>query len=286
MLRRAIDELCLAGMNTVILQLADGFRLASTAVQPRADALSKNDLLDIVAYARGSGVRVIPEVKLLSHQEKFFGTRFQELLFNQQTYDPRVAAVYELAFEYIDELIGLINPDAIHIGHDEIRGVKRPLPRKIFKAGEQPLPPELFVQDVLQVHARLKQRGVAVWMWGDMLVWPGEFPTMNPRHLHGDEAYAAIRSRIPRDIVICDWHYIDTQPEFPTLTTFAAEGFQVLGATWKQEAAIRNMSAFAAANPEGVQGMIATTWFHLQRREWDIMRRILRTSGDAFWYGQ
>jgi len=284
MIKRALDEASLAGMNLLAVQMADVFRLDSPAVQPRRDALSKQQLSRILAYARGSGFKIVPEVKLLSHQEKFFKDRYPELMYNQRTYDPRIDKVYELAFEYLDEVIELFDPYAIHIGHDEIKGFTRRQRRKIFKPGEQALPPELFLQDVQRVYEYLEGRGVEVWMWGDMLVWPDEFPTMNPRHLHGNEAYAAIRPGIPRGIVIVDWHYIDEQPEYPTLTTFVEEGFRVVGAAWKREQTIRNFSAYAAANPDGVEGMLATTWFHLRRREWETMERIIRISGNAFWY--
>jgi hypothetical protein len=58
------------------------------------------------------------------------------------------------------------------------------------------------------------------------------------------------------------------------------EGFRVIGATWKKGRTIRNFSSFAAGH--GASGMIATTWFHVQRREWDVVEKIIRTSGEVF----
>lgn len=45
-------------------------------------------------------------------------------MFNERTFYPRNAAVYPIVFSLIDELQGLINPSAIHIGHDEVVGLR------------------------------------------------------------------------------------------------------------------------------------------------------------------
>lgn len=119
-------------------------------------------------------------------------------------------------------------------------------------------------------------------MWGDMLISPDEFPEMLGRHLHGTlPGYGkAMREKLPKDIVICDWHYFDTQKDFPSLAAFKREGFRVLGATWKKDDTTANFSRYAAAH--GADGMIATTWFHVQRKEWDIVDKIIDTSGKIF----
>ncbi|MEE4186110.1 MAG: family 20 glycosylhydrolase [Gammaproteobacteria bacterium] len=285
MVKRAIDEASLAGINLWLFQLADAVALYSPAVKARADALRKHELRAIVNYARQSGMRVIPEVKLLSHQEKFFGQEHPELLFNQRTYDPRKEEVYELVYDYLDEVIDIIGPDAIHIGHDEIKGFTKRQRTEMFKPGEVALPAELFLQDVERIHAYLSERNVEVWMWGDMLLGKKEFPGMFARELHGNAEYAALRSRIPKSIVICDWHYVDEQTAFPSLLAFADEGLRVLGSSWRREETISNFSAYVAAHPEQAEGMIATTWFYLQRRQWDVVERIIRVSGTAFWQG-
>ena len=91
---------------------------------------------------------------------------------------------------------------------------------------------------------------------------------------------AELRKQLPKDIVICDWHYRDKQPDFPSLAAFKQEGFRVLGATWKKQQTIRNFSRYAALH--GADGMIATTWFHVQKKEWELVEQIITISGKAF----
>jgi hypothetical protein len=140
----------------------------------------------------------------------------------------------------------------------------------------------LFLKDVLILNEHLKKKGIQTWMWGDMLISPDEVPSMKPEQMHGSMAgYGkALRDKLPRDIVICDWHYLDDQPYFPSLYMFRQEGFKVIGTTWKKEKTIHNFSLYAAKH--GAEGMIATTWSHVQRKEWDVVERIIRESGEAF----
>jgi len=76
-----------------------------------------------------------------------------------------------------------------------------------------------------------------------MLIAPDEFPTMsnggdiNLGDINGSSlGYGQVlRRKIPKDIVICDWHYNirGKQTDFPTLAAFKSDGFRVLGTTWR-----------------------------------------------------
>ncbi|MFZ0257665.1 MAG: hypothetical protein WAN46_18950, partial [Gammaproteobacteria bacterium] len=105
---------------------------------------------------------------------------------------------------------------------------------------------------------------------------------MLAKHLHGTApGYGkALRDKLPHDIVISDWHYFDNQKDFPSLTTMQKEGFRVIGVTWKKPKTIRNFSRYAAQH--SAYGMMATTWFHVQRQEWDVVNQIISESGSAF----
>ncbi len=272
-----------SGFNTLIISMADGIRLNSFPGRPLENALNADEFKDVVQFARQQGLDVIPEIKLLTHQEKFLGNTRPDLMFNARTYDPRKPEVHALVLAYLEELIVLLHPKAILIGHDEAVGWKeRHFEKGLLKPGERILPADLFLEDVNRIHAYLKKRNVETWMWGDMLISPEEFPEMLAGGLHGESVgYGkALRDKLPRDIVICDWHYLDSQAEFPSLATFKTEGFRVLGATWKKPQTIRNFSRYAATH--GADGMIATTWFHVQNKEWDVVERIIRESGQAF----
>lgn len=278
-----VDEAKRYGMNTIVVQVADGVALQKAPWAIQEGAWSRDEFKAWVEYVKDMGMQVVPELKLLTHQEKFFQSLHPHLMFNANTYDPANEEVYQnYVYPLIDELIDLIAPKAFHIGHDEVAGHNERSQKELRKAGQLMLPAKKFYQDTVRVHEYLVKRGIETWMWGDMLISPEEFPEMLGRELHGVvSGYGKVlRQKLPKDIVICDWHYADDQEEFPSLATFKAEGFRVLGATWKKEKTIRNFSRYAAE--QGADGMIATTWFHVQRKEWDVVSRIIHTSGRVF----
>jgi len=279
-LRRIIVQARYARLNTLVLALADGIELKSLPGIARADAISRTDLLSFVRFANENGIVVIPELKLLSHQEKFLKKQHPTWLYNRLTYNPNNDKLYRGVIAVIDEVIELFQPFAIHIGHDEVAGIATHLK---LEGDERSLPPDLFEKDVKVLHGHLKSRNIETWMWGDMLLLPSEFPSMHKVNMNGFGGYAQLRDRLPRDIVICDWHYFDTQGDFPSSKRFTELGYRVLGATWKRPETIDNFSRYVADLPNGGAGMIATTWFHVQRGEWEIVERIIRTSGEAFW---
>ena len=265
--------------NTLILQLANSvqFKSMERIVRP-SSPWTVAEFLSVVRFARENGLEVIPEIKLLTHQEKLLRQHYPDLMYNKFTYDPQKNETYATVLPMIDEVIDEMRPKAVHIGHDELAGWD---PQKNLEAGETVLPPELFLMDVQRLHAHLKRRGVDTWMWGDMLLAPQEFPDMGPRQLHGAHGHAALRSKIPQDIVICDWHYRGLT--FPSALAFAQAGHRVLGATWKRADNIRAFSRYVANMKMGGEGMIATTWHHVRREEWNLVDDIIKTSGEAFW---
>jgi len=280
--RRMVDKAASAGFNVVQVQVTDGVSLEASPWRPGRNAWTKAEFSAWIAYAREKGLSIVPELKLLTHQEKFLQGRFSDLMYNRSTYDPRQHEVYERVFPVIDEVIALTEPEAVHIGHDEVAGYKPYSAKKWLNDGEEMLPASLFLKDIERLHEFLKSRGVDTWMWGDMLISPQEFPQMSDRPLHGiAPGYGkALRERLPREIVICDWHYSDDQEEFPSLSTMQEEGFRVIGATWQKETTIRNFSRFAASR--GAYGMMATSWSPVQKGEWSVVDRIIDESGRAF----
>ena len=291
-IRAMIDKARLARMNALIISLADDVRFDSKAVVARKNALTKKQLVAIVEYARAAGMVVIPHVPLLTKQHKFFKSDRPELMYNNTTYDPSNPELYSLVFEYLEELIATLQPVAIHIGHDEVEGIfprskgKKWTPleqRKRLKPGDKPLPPWLFLHHVRKIEAFLAERGVRTWMWGDMLISDREFPGMDGDNLNGNFGYSDIRKRIPRDILICDWHYQYRGPAFSSMLAFVNEGHDVLGATWNDPENIRNFSRFTASLAHRPRGMIATTWFLVRQNEWEAVDKIIEESGRYYW---
>lgn len=292
---RLVDLAATQHFNTLILGVAwrGSTKLTSAPWTVGEGQWSKKELLDVANYARSKGMKFIPQVELLTHQEVFFQNTHPEWMFNSSTYDPRHPKLYETVFSVLDELIDLIHPEAIHIGHDELVGwvLRKSIIEKHIglRDGEQMLPAELFLKDVMLIHDHLAKKGVVTWMWGDMLISPDEFPQMSPFELHGAaRGYGkSLRDKLPRDIVICDWHYFDGQIDFSSIETLSREGFVVLGTTWRKPETIQNFSKYAASH--GAAGMVASTWFIPGSRSkhvvnnWGDLYQLMITSGGAFY---
>lgn len=279
---RILDAACNNGFNTVVVQIANSIKLDAAPKLTRRGAWEKQDMTTFLQRAETCNIDVVPELKLLTHQEKFFQEHYPNLMYNVVTYDPREDGVYDIVMPVLDEVIELMQPRAISIGHDEVIGWNRAHARKNLRDGESMLPADLFLADTLRLHGYLREKGVDTWMWGDMLFAPTEVPEMRASYLHGGPSgYGkAVRQQLPKDIVICDWHYVDQQAEFPTMTILQEEGFRVIGATWKKGDTIRQFSAYAAKHD--AYGMMATIWFHVPLKEWDTVEQILSESGKHF----
>lgn len=283
-LRRLVQRARQARMNTLVVQVADALALPSLRGNERDDALDPAAFVDFIQFARANGLDVIPEVKLLTHQEKFLKKAYPDLMYNSATYDPADPSVQGFVFAYLEELIDLVEPAAIHIGHDEVRQLDSIGRRNGLLPGERPLPASLYLQSVRSLHDFLHDRDIETWMWGDMLLSPDDFPGMDERNLNGTAEFSAVRESLPRDIVICDWHYYDRK-EFPSAKLFSDLGFRVIGATWKRQDVARSFSRYLTEVPTA-HGMMATTWFTVQRDQWDTVFGIIDESGEAFWNGR
>ncbi len=281
--RGIVDLACESGFNAVQFLLMNGVRMDRAPWRPSPRAWTKAQLLEWVAHIRAAGMEPIPEIKLLTHQEKFLGDRHPRLLYNAMTYDPRNEEVYTLVFSFLDEVLEGLRPRVVHIGHDEVFGFAPGQARQLKKAGAYPLPADLFFEDIRRITGFLGPKGVGVWMWGDMLLSPDEFPGMLAKHLHGTlPGYGRpLRERLSREIVICDWHDSDDQEEFPAFSRLREEGFRVVAATWKKEHTIRNFARYASAH--GAFGLMATTWYNMDNPAHEaLVRWIVRSSDRLF----
>ncbi len=286
---RIADLAATSGYNTMILDMGGRIAFPSFPGKLLPSPWSRDEFVTTVAYIRSKGMDVIPGIQLLTHQGQFFAGKHPELMLSPLVYDPENPMVYKLIMPYLDEVITAVKPKAIHIGHDEAGLTwNKDRTATVLSTDTSLLPATLFLKDVITLNEYLKSKSVKTWMWGDMLIAPTEFPNMLAQHFHGiTPGYGkALRLQIPKDIVICDWHYWDDQTAFTTIDTLKKEGFTSLGATWRKAKTTNNFSAYAATH--GAQGMIETTWFEPQRKtnviitDWNEMTRLITDSGAIF----
>jgi len=280
-----------ARMNALFLLFNKHFAFKTLAGATSSDAISLPELRQITSYAKENGLEVIPMINLLTRQSH--GGIMQQApkmgiahsMYNVDTYDPADPENYRFVFSFLDEIIELIHPQKIHIGHSEVLGCYPKDRKNMGKNGYKVLPAKLFQKDVETLHNYLKEKNIETWMWGDMLLSKEEFPIMRPIGLNGNlPGYGKpLRQNLPKDIVICDWHYKDKQPEFPSAKAFADEGFRVVGATWQTTPTINNFTRYMTRNvgPNGI-GMLAGIWGYWKEKK-EISNRLIEFSGNEYW---
>ncbi|MDP4186071.1 MAG: family 20 glycosylhydrolase, partial [Bacteroidota bacterium] len=142
-----------------------------------------------------------------------------------KSYCPLHPDLHKVLFDLIDEVMDAFHADAFHAGMDEVIYIGNKDCRRCHRKDRV----QLFADEVKRIHDHVTDRKARMWMWGDRLLdghttgigfWEASYNGTDP----------AI-DRIPKDIVICDWHY--DRPE-PTAPYFALKGFDVVSCTWKK----------------------------------------------------
>ncbi len=162
------------------------------------------------------------------------------------------------------------NPPYFHIGCDEAT------PPSCPECTKKPYS-ELFLNHIGEIEKTLKKRGARPMMWHDMLLgkddkrWSGFYA-------HADESLASAVSKLPRDIVVCDWYYGAPTTAYPTLDYFKQEGFDVLACPWDNIGGIAAQGRYASKH--GMYGILGTIWHHFTG---NTMAEIFFTLSNISW---
>jgi hypothetical protein len=180
------------------------------------EILEKSEVAELVRYAAGHHIEVVPEIPSLTHSY-YLLTRHRELAAIKgaewpDTYCPTDPRTYELLFDVMDEYIEVMKPKMIHIGHDEMFF---PLELCHCCAGKDMR--ELYAYDVNRVHDYLAKKGIQTGMYGDHLIEsvrgaekkPFKTPAGATYHMPGALTPDQVARLIPKDIVIFNWFWHD-----------------------------------------------------------------------------
>jgi hypothetical protein len=275
LVNRFIEALAKEGVNTLVMEFDYHYQFTRRPEVIDADALSRENVQAIAEACRKAGVRLIPQINLLGHQS-WANVTFALLRAHPEfdetpgqypdnqgiycrSYCPLQAKVHDVVFDLIDELMDVTGSDTFHAGLDEV-----------FLIGEVSCPrckgkdkAELFAGEVKAIHDHLAASDRKLWIWGDRLL-DGELTGFGKWEASHNGTQAAIRM-IPKDVLICDWHY---DRALPTASYFAMEGFSVVSSSWrKSDVALSQLDHIqtvrAQATPEvgdRMQGILQTTW--------------------------
>lgn len=273
-LKRVIaEQLAPAGVNVLLLEVDYVYAWQShpELIEGGAEVINKEDARELASLCRANGIHLIPLFNCLGHQS--WGPGSRPLLRQYPEFDetpeipqdgkgvycrswcPLHPDVNKVAFALIDELIDAFQPDALHVGMDEVFFIANPkCPRC---AGENPA--ELFAKAVNDLHKHVvDKKGLTMLMWGDRLL---DMPTMNYNMFESSKnGTAPAVDLVPKDIIICDWHY-GTRPDYPSIPFFQQKGFRVWPSSWNRaDAALALLRYSRKMNTGNVIGHLCTSW--------------------------
>jgi hypothetical protein len=242
------DELAPRHVNTLILRVDFNYQYQSHPELRDTLSLSKEDVKKIVDVCRKNGIKIIPQINLLGHQSwagklnnllrvypQFDETPWVSMPQNYswpnadslycKSYCPLHPEVHKVVFALVDELCTVFEADAFHAGMDEV-----------FYIGADKCPrcggkdkAELFAGEVTLIRNHLAAQNRKLWIWGDRLI-DGKSTGIGSWEASGNGTCRAV-DLIPRDVVICDWHYERAEQ---TAVYFAMKGLSVVTSTWKK----------------------------------------------------
>lgn len=274
------DELIPRKVNTLVLRVDYRYEYTSHPELIDENALTKAQVKEIVRACKNGGIRIIPQVNMFGHQSWF--TNIGKLLevypqFNETpevpmdkelkwpnewglyclSYCPLHPDLHKITFDIIDEIVEVFEADAFHAGMDEIFYIG------MDKRCKGKSNADLFAGEVTAIRDHLAKKNKRLWIWGDRLI-DGETTGMGMWEASTNNTYKAI-DKIPKDVVINDWHY--ERPD-PTAAYFALNGFEVITCPWRNpevtKEQLKMMVTFRKNAPEKIknryQGMLQTVW--------------------------
>jgi hypothetical protein len=273
LLGTCLPELERMGINLLILEVDYAFNFQShPELRDVISPITKEGAQELARKCKEHGIRLVPEFQCLGHQswEGFTSsllTQYPEFDLTPGAY-PGNAGIYcrewnpldsrlkKIVFELMDEIIEAFSADAFHVGMDEIFLITN----RFATATKTMDPAVVFADAIKDFHSHLVgKRGVEMMMWGDRLIEGRKYPQYDEKEASNIGTAPAV-DMIPKDIIICDWHY-RKMGAYPSIPMFLEKGFRVLPTSWKDIPASKALIqySFGQNNPR-MLGHLFTTW--------------------------
>ena len=256
------------GCNTLVLLTRYQYQFESHPEASDGEPLTPAQAAGIASLCRQNNIRIIPKMNLLGHQSGKSQGSDQGLLRVYPEFDetpdlptvrycrslcPRHPQVKEVVFDLADELIDAFEADAIHVGLDEV-----------FEIGKCPRckdtpNAELFAEWVNVLHSHfVGERGLEMLMWSDRLL-DSDTTGYGEWEASANDTWTMIDT-IPKDIIMCDWHYRE-RDNYPSIPFFAAKGFRSVVCPWRELKATEALLRYASEHgTEKLLGVLQTSW--------------------------
>ena len=260
------------GVNALVVEVNYHYAYRSYPQVAEQNPLTSAEIKRLLAACRKAGVEMIPQINCLGHQS--WAGRSHGLLRAFPEFDerpdipqdvdnkaiycrswcPKHPKVHEVVFALVNELADVCEAQQFHVGMDEV-----------FLIAEDKCPrcrgedaADLFAGEVTALADHLAESGRTMWMWGDRLINAAEWATGRWSGSE-NETWRAVDC-VPKDIVICDWHY---EKAVETPAFFVQSGFAVVASPWqKEDVALAELDIMRRVRRESdrVLGMLQTSW--------------------------
>ncbi len=279
------SELAPRNVNVLVLRVEYNYKFKRHPELTDSLALSRREIKKIVRDCKKNNIKLIPLIDMLGHQSGSKGPgrllkvypQFDETPipkipdstkvvlngFNMKSYCPLHPDIHAILFDVIDEICNVFESDIFHAGMDEV-----------FDIGNDKCPrcagrdkAELFAGEVRTLHDHLAEKNRKLWIWGDRLI-DGKTTGLGRWEASYNNTYKAV-NLIPKDVVICDWHY-----ERPDLTPvyFTMNGLSVISCPFRNPASavlqaedmIRFRKYSSKQMSDRFLGVMQTVWSNTQ----------------------
>lgn len=268
-----IPRLARRGVNLLVVEVDYNYEYKSHPELRGPDPVSKKQAGQIVKLCRQYGIKVVPEFQSFGHQsweKKTFSLLTVYPQFDEtpgkypgnqgiycRSWCPLHPDLPPVINSLYDELLEDFEAEALHVGMDEVFIIADPdCPRC---RGRNPA--WLFAHAVMTAYDHIfRKRGKEMWMWGDRLL-DGQATGYGEWEASLNGTHPAI-DMIPRDIIICDWHY-EVRPDrsYPSIDIFLQKGFRVLPTSFKNVQAAEDLINYSLRFPrERMLGHLCTIW--------------------------
>ena len=278
-----IEKILAGKINLLVLQTRYRYQFKTHPECTGRYALSEKDVKRILSACRNAKIELIPKMNLFGHQSglpnvpddgilhgapddrptikdgllaaypEFDEEQNNERVLYSRSICPTHPRVKGVLSDLIGELLDVFEARAIHIGCDEAFSLGT-CPR-CAKVGNA----RLFADWITSIHDLIAARGAKTFMWSDRFLNSEKtYRNIYEASANGTEGALAL---VPKDIILCDWHYENYGGRYPSLEIFKNAGFQTLISPWKN---LENAKAFVRAAAQSgyknIAGVLLTTW--------------------------
>jgi len=270
-----LPALAKKGLNTLFLEVDYHFDFKShPELKSATGFITKKAAEKFKKRCDQFNIRLIPQFQSLGHQS--WADKTFELLTVYPEFDltpnafPKNADIYcrewdpynpkvnKIVFALIDEIIEAFDADGLHIGMDEVFLITSPF----AKSTKDKDPAVVFAKVVNDFHAYFtKQKNIELFIWGDRLI-------DGTQHKYGAwesslNGTAPAIDLIPKDIIICDWHY-EPRSSYSSVPMFIEKGFRVLPTSWKKKDGIDKFINYTyQIDNNKMLGHLFSTWSYI-----------------------